>query len=353
MGGEKAEETDSHAIAPRVSFIAALFVTPYSYSILSPTPHPPSPTPYFMSPELPLYDCVIVGGGPAGLSAAIWLGRFLHTVVLIDSGDPRNWEARGVHGYLGLPDIPPKDLRGAGRDEARRFGAELVDGCVQSATRLEDDHFRVILEKGQIFESRRLLLAFGIRDIWPDVPGLERCYGETVHHCPDCDGYEVRNCKTVVIAAGRKAAGMAFALYTWTSDIVICTNGEPADIEAAYLKKLDQLNIPVLVDKITRMSSKEGKVSQLELAGGKSLDCQRIFFAIGHYPADNLGVQLRCKRDDEGMILVDRSQATSITNVYAAGDVVPGPHLAISAAAEGAIAAAAIHRSLVPEVCRL
>ena len=300
-----------------------------------------------------LYDAAIVGGGPAGLSAAIWLGRFLHSVVLIDSGDPRNWEARGVHGYLGLPDVPPKELRGSGRDEARRFGAELVDGCVKSAVRLGDEHFRLVLEDDRVFESRRLLLAFGIRDKWPDVPGLDRCYGETVHHCPDCDGYEARNCKTVVIASGRSAAGMAFALTTWTSDLVICTNGEPANINASLLAKLDQLNVPVLVDKITRMGSREGQVRQLELAGGKALDCERIFFALGQYPADDLGVQLGCKRDDQDMIEVNRSQETTITNVYAAGDLVPGPHLAISAAAEGAIAAAAIHRSLLPEVCRL
>ncbi len=306
--------------------------------------------PYPLSPSL--YDAAIVGGGPAGLSAAIWLGRFLHSVVLIDSGDPRNWEARGVHGYLGLPDVPPKDLRGSGRDEARRFGAELVDGCVRSAARLDNKHFRLILDSGQIFESRRLLLAFGIKDEWPDVPGLDKCYGETVHHCPDCDGYEARGCKTVVIASGRKAAGMAFALTTWTRDLVICTNGEPANIEASALAKLDQLNVPVLVDKITRMGAKEGQVRQLELAGGKALDCERIFFALGQYPADDLAVQLGCKRDDQDMIEVDRSQETTILNVYAAGDLAPGPHLAISAAAEGAIAAAAIHRSLMPEVCR-
>ncbi len=305
-----------------------------------------------MSPAPSLYDAAIVGGGPAGLSAAIWLGRFLHSVVLIDSGDPRNWEARGVHGYLGLPDVPPKDLRGAGRGEARRFGAELVNGCARSAARLDDEHFRLILDDGQVFQSRRLLLAFGIKDEWPDVPGLDKCYGETVHHCPDCDGYEARGCKTVVIASGRKAAGMAFALITWTSDLVICTNGKPANIDASTLAKLDQLNVPVLVDKITRMGSKEGQVRHLELAGGKALDCERIFFALGQYPADDLGVQLGCKRDDEDMIKVDRSQETTITNVYAAGDLVPGPHLAISAAAEGAIAAAAIHRSLMPEVCR-
>ncbi|MGI9078245.1 MAG: NAD(P)/FAD-dependent oxidoreductase, partial [Gemmatimonadaceae bacterium] len=228
-----------------------------------------------------------------------------------------------------------------------------VDGCVRSAARLDEGHFRLILDDEQVFECRRLLLAFGIRDKWPDVPGLEKCYGETVHHCPDCDGYEARGCKTVVIASGRKAAGMAMALSVWTSDLVICTNGEPANINASILAKLDRLNVPVLVDKITRMGSKEGQVHHLELAGGKALDCERIFFATEQYPAEDLGARLGCKRNDEDMIEVDRSQETTVSHVYAAGDLAPGPHLAISAAAEGAIAAAAIHRSLMPEVCKL
>ena len=302
-----------------------------------------------MTYDTPHYDAAVVGGGPAGLSATIWLGRYLHSVVMIDSGDPRNWEARGVHGYLGLPDIPPPELRGLGRDEARRFGAELVDGCVQTASRVNDDLFRLILEDGRIYEAKRLVIAIGIKDIWPDIPELERCYGETAHHCPDCDGYEARDCKTVVVASGRKAAGLAMALATWTRQIVICTNGQPAEIDAANLAKLDALNIPILVQRITRLGAVGGEVRQLELEGGMSLDCERLFFAIGHYPADDLGVQLGCERDEEGMIVVDEAQHTSVRNVFAAGDITPGPHLAISAAAEGTIAAMAIHKSLLPD----
>ncbi|MEJ7813388.1 MAG: NAD(P)/FAD-dependent oxidoreductase [Gemmatimonadaceae bacterium] len=297
-----------------------------------------------------LYDAAVVGGGPAGLSATIWLGRYLHSVVIIDSGDPRNWEARGVHGYLGLPDIPPPELRERGRDEARRFGAQLVDGCVQTASKVSDEHFRLILESGRVIEAKRLLIAIGIKDIWPDIPGLERCYGETAHHCPDCDGYEARGCKTVVVASGRKAAGLALALATWTRDLVICTNGEPAEIDAANLAKLDALNVPVLVQRVTRLAASGGEVRQLELEGGMYLDCERLFFAIGHYPADDLGIQLGCERDEDGMIVVDDAQHTSVTNVFAAGDITPGPHVAVVAAAGGTVAAMAIHKSLLPDL---
>ena len=156
-----------------------------------------------------------------------------------------------------------------------------------------------------------------------------------------------------VIGSGRKAAGMVFDLATWTRDLVVCTNGVPTDLDAANLAKLDALNVPVLEDRIERLVSRAGQVRQLELAGGKCLDCERIFFSIGCYPADDLGVQLGCERDDDGLIVVRDGYRTSVPNVYAAGDIVPGSRLAITAASDGAIAAIAIHKSLVPDVCRI
>jgi thioredoxin reductase len=325
------------------------------------------------TPSTPdLYEVAIVGGGPAGLSAAIWLGRYLHRAVLIDSGDPRNWEARAVNGFLGSGRVTPAELRGHGRDEARRFGTTLTDGCVERVQRLGDEHFRLtytaLRMRGEpnhpaplataqsgtgVLEARRVLLAIGIRDIWPEIEGLERCYGETAHHCPDCDGYESRGRKTVVIASGRKAAGMAFALATWTSQIVICTNGRPADLAPANLAKLDALNIPILEERVLRLTTRGGTVRQLEFESGMCLDCESLFFAIGHVPADDLGVQLGCERDDEGLIVIDEHHHTSAPHVFAAGDITPGPHLAVRAAAGGAVAAMAIHKSLLPELCRL
>lgn len=300
-----------------------------------------------------MHDVAIVGGGPAGLTAALFLGRYLHSVVLIDSRDPRNWEARGIHGYLGLHGITPPELRARGRDEARRYGATLLDGCVSTARQEDDDTFRLTLENGEEIASRRLVLAFGIRDVWPDVPGLEQCYGDTVHHCPDCDGYEARGTRTVVLAAGRKAAGMAFALSTWTRDITICTNGAPPKMAAEVQKKLEALDVRIVRNPIARLLCEDSQVRSVVFDDDSAIECDRVFFAIGTYPADDLGVQLGCDRDDEGLIVIDEYCRTSVENLFAAGDITPGPRLAIAAAGQGAIAALAVHASLVPDERKL
>src|SRR5688572_14948443 len=119
-----------------------------------------------------VFDVAIVGGGPAGLSASCFLSRYLHSVVLVDSGDPRNWETRGVNCYLGLPGIKPADLRERGREEARKYGVVLVDDCVDRGLKLSDDEFVLTLPGGRSLKSRRLLLAIGLKDVWPDIPGL-------------------------------------------------------------------------------------------------------------------------------------------------------------------------------------
>jgi thioredoxin reductase len=326
-----------------------------------------------------LYDVAIIGGGPAGLTAALWLGRYLHRVVVVDSGDPRNWETRGINGFPGHPGVTPAELRGRTRDECREYGVDLIDGFVgrvrragrefvveydpMPETKAREDHRgsgapRTPSDNAPRPETRglrasRLLLAFGLRDEWPKVPGLQQVYGSAAHVCPDCDGYDTRGRKVVVIASGRKAAGMALNLTTWTNDIVICTNGRPPDLDADQCAKLDALNIPVLSARIERVVAQGDWIYSLELEGGMHLDCDHLFFALSQRPADDLGAQLACERDDEGQIVVSHHQQTSVKHVWAAGDITPGPQLAIVAAAAGAVAALSIHKSLVPKERRL
>jgi thioredoxin reductase len=300
------------------------------------------------------FDVAIVGGGPAGLSASVWLSRYLHRVLLVDSGDPRSWETRGINGFLGRPGVRPAELRGLGREEARSHGVELLDAMCETVEKRDPDIFELVLATGETRQARRLLLAIGLKDVWPDIPGLDRVYGANAHVCPDCDGRDCVGKKVVVIGKGRKAVGMALDLTTWTREIIICTNGEPADFDLAeYCEKLDALNIPVIQAPIIRVSHSGVRVHSLEFEDGMALDTDKIFLAVAQYPADDLGAQLGCERDAGGHILVDDAYRTSVTNCFAAGDIVPGAQLAIAAAGGGAIAALAIHKSLVPDERKL
>ena len=296
------------------------------------------------------FEIAIVGGGPAGLSAAIWCGRYLHSVILLDSADPRNWETRKINGFLGLDGVTPAELRKSGRRTCRELAVELRDGVVLRAEPADDEGFLLCLEGGARVTADRLLLAMGLRDVWPDVPGMESIYGANAHVCPDCDGYDCQGKKVVVIGNGRRAVAMALNLTTWTRDIIISTNGRDANLdEQEYCDKLDALNIPVLTDPIVRVCQNDQNIHCLMFANGMQLDADKVFFAIGQYPADDLGFQLGCERDDDGQIIVDAHGHTSVYHVYAAGDITPGPQLAITAAAAGATAALAMHKSLVPE----
>ncbi|MEX2285090.1 MAG: NAD(P)/FAD-dependent oxidoreductase [Gemmatimonadota bacterium] len=304
-------------------------------------------------PKAKTFEVAVVGGGPAGLSCGLWLGRYLHSTVVIDSGDPRNWETAHINGFLGLPKVKPAALRQRGRSECRRYGVKLVDGVVDTVDRTGDERFELVLRDGKQYEVGRLVLAIGMRDIWPDLPGLDRCYGLSAHHCPDCDGFDACGKRTIVVGHGRKAASLAFALMTWTQDIIILTNGKPCGMEKQHVDKLHHLNIPIIETPVRATHSVERHLRWLELEDGMQIDAEKLFFAVEHLPADDLGVQLGCERDEDGLILVDYARCTSVEYVWAAGDITPGSQLGITAAADGAVAAASIHRSLLPEERRL
>ena len=317
----------------------------------------------------PIFDIGIVGGGPAGLTAAIWCARYSHSVVLLDSGDPRNWETRSVNGYLGLRGVRPADLRGDGRTELRSYGVTLIDSAVSGivsnevsavsgivsneVSAMRDGHdslFAFEIDGHPAVHARRVLLAIGMRDVWPDIPGLSQVYGANAHVCPDCDGYDARGKRVAVVGRGRRVVSMALALTTWSSDIVIVTNGCAPEFDDDELqRKLDGCGIEVRTEEIVRLGHAGAEITGLHFANGDLLEIDKLFFTIAQLPADDLGVQLGCARDTHGHITVDEHFATSVSGVFAAGDITPGPQLAIRAAAAGAVAAMAMHRSLVPE----
>ena len=301
------------------------------------------------------YDCIVVGAGPAGLSASLFLARYRRRALTFHHNSPRNEYAHGVHGFLGHHGISPAELLARGRDEVTAHGGLIVEGCVTGIKRLSDDRFRVeigIGDQNRTFDARRILLATGLRDLTPDCPGFRDFYGVTVHHCPDCDGYECIDKRISVLGTGAKTVGFTLGLLTWTNKITVITE-DPAGLSKDDRDKLASFEIDVRDQSIKAL---EGDLESKQLRrvlfnDGDALDCDALFFNLGTEPASNLHEVLGCKLDEKcGLVWVDQTHQTSVEGVYAAGDLTPNSQLAIVAAAEGAMAAIHIHDSLIPAV---
>jgi thioredoxin reductase len=308
-----------------------------------------------------LYDCIVVGAGPAGLSAALLLARYRRRVLTFHNSSPRNLYSHGVHGFLGHDGILPSELLARGRDEVTKYAGLVVEGCVTGVERIGDEHFRVTTGDEQTvkqtFESRRLLLATGLRDLLPDCPGFRDFYGVSVFHCPDCDGFEITGKRVAVLGRGSETAGFALNLLTWTDKLTLITNGDAGDMTDEHRAQLARFDIPVTDQIIARLegNTDTNQLERVSFEDGGALECDALFFNLGTVPASDLHEMLNCKLDEEcGLVWVDAAdQQTSVPGVYAAGDLTPRSQLAIVAAAEGAMAAIHIHKSLIPEERRI
>lgn len=305
--------------------------------------------------EANLYDCIVIGAGPAGLSAALFLARYHRRVLTFHHNSPRNIYAHGVHGFLGHHNIKPAELLARGRDEVTLHGGLIMEARVTKVERVAKDHFRVTAGDAesieQTFAARRLLLATGLHDLLPDCHGFRDFYGATVHHCPDCDGYEVSDQRVAVLGHGRETVGFTLGLLTWTDQLTLITNGDEGDMTDEDREQLATFNIPVTNRSISSLEgdSEACRLERVRFEDGSALDCDALFFNLGTVPASDLHTQLGCKLDEEcGLIWVDEEQQTSVLGVYAAGDITPHSQLAVVAAAEGAMAAIHIHKSLIP-----
>ena len=301
-----------------------------------------------------MYDCIVVGAGPAGLSASLFLARYRRRTLTFHHNSPRNEYAHGVHGFLGHHGISPAELLARGRDEVTAHGGLIVESCVTGIERLANKDFRVYTGNGsqdsRTFDAQRILLATGLRDVTPDCPGFREFYGYSVHHCPDCDGYECIDKRIAVLGSGTKTVGFALSLLTWTNKITLITEYE-AGLTEDDRTKLGAFDIGVREQTIKALDGdlESKQLRRILFNEGDALECERLFFNLGNEPASNLHEVLGCKLDEDcGLVWVDRTHQTSVDGVYAAGDITPNSQLAIVAAAEGAMAAIHIHDSLIP-----
>lgn len=293
------------------------------------------------------YDALIVGGGVSGLSAGLWLARHRRRVRILDSGKPRNEPTWAVHGYPGIPDPAPHELRRILIEQATTAGAEW-QGCDVESFNGQKNNFELMLTDGTSLSARRIILAYGRRDDLPAIDGLERLYGKSVFHCPDCDGPSIIGSRVGVIGWDRGTAIHALYLLTWADSVVMLTNGHPLEITPEAHGVLAKYNIAITETPIARLCEKDDRLAAVEFADGDALPLDSVFFHIGSHQSSDLADQIGCKRDDEDNLEVDNAHQTSVPGVFAAGDLIGPPYLAISAAAKGVKTALAVHKSLLP-----
>ena len=300
------------------------------------------------------YDVVIAGGGAAGLSAALVLGRARRRVLVIDAGAPRNAPAAHMQGFLSRDGMPPSELLAVGRREIAVYGVELVNDTVASLEQTAGNDlcspleasYRVSLEGGSVIDARRLLITTGVSDDIPDLPGIRERWGRDLLHCPYCHGWEVRNEPLGVLGATPGSVQHALLIRQWSPDLTFFAHTyELTDIER---RRLDARGIAVVTGKVFRLVIEDDRLTGVELTDGRVVARTALFVRPGIHPhPDGLLDSLGCRYDDTGFVTTDSTGRTSNLGVWAAGNVADPRAQVITAAGAGSAAAIAINNDLV------
>lgn len=295
-----------------------------------------------------LYEVIVVGAGPAGLSAALLLGRCRRHVLVCDAGEPRNAAAHAVHGFLTRDGSPPAALLQIGREQLRPYTTvELRDVAVTDARRIVEG-FAVTLSNGLMVSCRKLLLATGVVDRVPRIEGIDALYGRSVFHCPYCDGWEYAGRPIAIYGRGGRGYGLALELTAWSRDLVLCTDG-PAELSEGELSRLARNGIRVHQEGVARLEGTGGALDRIVFANGDVLPRAALFFNVGQRQRSDLPARLGCVFTESGDVWTGSYESTSVPGLYVAGDASRLVQLVVVAAAEGAEAAFAINTALLRE----
>lgn len=267
-------------------------------------------------------DCAIIGGGPAGLNAALVLGRARRNVLLFDDNNPRNAVTQHSHGFITRDGVTPAEFRAIGYRELTKYPSVAALATRIQAVNKQGTSFELVAEDGEKFRAGNVILAAGLRETLPAVEGIYGYYGRSLFNCPYCDGWELRDKPLVIIAESEKAAShLPKLIYNWSHDIVVCTNGHQALSDAQKLA-LDKYGIRVIEEKIVALMGQAGQLERIIFENHSDIERAGGFVEIQRKHATPIGHDLGCETDDKGGIVTDELGRTSVKGVYAAGDVV-------------------------------
>ncbi len=296
--------------------------------------------------EAHTYDVAVIGGGAAGLSAALVLGRARRRVVVVDAGEPRNAPAAHMHGFLSRDGTPPAELLAEARAEVLGYGVVLVDDRVVGIA----EGFTVSLAANPALTARRILLATGAVDQLPDIPGARERWGTDFLHCPYCHGWEVRDRPIGVVGTGPGSVDHAHLLRQWSDDVVFFTH--TYSLTATERDLLESRGIEVVDGRVAELSIIDDRLAAVLLADGASVPRSALFIRPALHARDSLATELGLEVDDSGLVRVDASGRTTVPGVWAAGNASNPRAQVITAAGEGSAAAIDINNDLVAEDVR-
>ena len=293
-------------------------------------------------------DVVIVGGGPAGLSAALMLGRCRRRVLVCDSGHPRNEASHAMHGFISRDGMPPSEFLEIARGELNTYDTVAVRKVTVASAECLDGGFVTTLETGEQLRSRKLLIATGVRDNVPSLEGIHSLYGRSVFHCPYCDGWEVRDEPIAVYGRGERGFGLALELTAWSRDLVLCTDG-PSELADDSIARLQRNGIAVRQERVERLEGEQGILRRIVFTGGTFIERRALFFTTGQSQQSELAIRLGCSINDKGTVMTGKYETTHLRGLFVAGDASRAVQWVVVAAAEGAEAAFAINSDLIKE----
>ncbi|GAB3799120.1 FAD-dependent oxidoreductase [Spirosoma humi] len=295
-----------------------------------------------------LVDVVIVGGSYAGLSAAMTLGRSLRKVLVIDGGKPCNRQTPHSHNFLTRDGETPANITAIAREQVIRYPSVsfLSDLAIKASA--DPDVFTVETAGGQQIKARKLILATGVEDLMPPIPGFAECWGRSVLHCPYCHGYEVAGQRLGILAAADTAYEMVRLIQHWSSDLTLFTNG-PANLTPDQRQFIDQLNVLIIETPLTAIAHEQGQLTALHVANGATYAVDALYSRVPFRQHSDLAQQLGCTMSESGLINAAEFGKTNVPGVYTAGDNSSPMRQVALAVTNGSLAGVLVNRELIEE----